>query len=416
MTGARVFRLPDVGEGLTEAEILRWLVRVGDRVEVNAALVEIETAKASVELPSPYAGVIEALHVDEGVIVAVGTPIVSIATDDAADAPAADPSPSAGEPAAAREAVLVGYGVATGSARRRRRAVGGAAPARPPSVPGAGRSRPRAKPLVRRLARELGVDLSAVPPSGPNGDVTRADVLAAQGRSATGAALPAGERVAVRGVRRAMASAMSASVASAPQAAVWVEVDITAGRARLDALRDLPQAHGVRLSPLVLAAAALVDAVREQPLLHGVWNDAPAGPEIVLPDEVGLGIAADTGRGLVVPVVREPQTDDLVALARRIQDAVSLARTGQARPADFLGGTVTLTNVGVFGIDGGLPILTPGQAAILAMGQVAQRPWVVDGQVAVRPVVQLTMAFDHRVLDGAQASAALASIATALAT
>lgn len=412
----RAFRLPDVGEGLTEAEVLRWCVAEGDAVEVNATLVEIETAKASVELPSPFAGVVAGIHVAEGQIVPVGTVIVSISVDGDDDSPGSAPLLSEDVPTGAgeREAVLVGYGVASGTARRRRRSAPGVVSAAAPRA-GGGARRPRAKPLVRKLARELGIELSAITPTGPNGDVTRADLVAAQEQRRP-AALPAGERIAVRGVRRAMAAAMTTSVATAPQAAVWVEVDVSVGLERLAALRESPGASEVRLSPLLLAAAALVDAVREQPLLHGVWHDQADGPQIVLPERVGLGVAADTGRGLVVPVVHDPQTDDLVGLGRRIQDVVALARTGQARPADFLGGTVTLTNVGVFGVDGGLPILTPGQAVILAMGRVAPRPWVVDGAVVARPVVQLTMTFDHRVLDGAQASAALAAIATALST
>jgi 2-oxoisovalerate dehydrogenase E2 component (dihydrolipoyl transacylase) len=416
MAVVRAFRLPDVGEGLTEAEVLRWCVAEGDAVEVNATLVEIETAKASVELPSPFAGVVAGIHVAEGQIVPVGTVIVSISVDGEDEAPGSGPLLSEDAPtgAAEREAVLVGYGVASGTARRRRRSAPDVASAAAPRA-GGGARRPRAKPLVRKLARELGIELSAITPTGTNGDVTRADLVAAQEQRTT-AALPAGERIAVRGVRRAMAAAMTTSVATAPQAAVWVEVDVSVGLGRLAALRKSPGASEVRLSPLLLAAAALVDAVREQPLLHGVWHDQADGPQIVLPDRVGLGVAADTGRGLVVPVVHDPQTDDLVGLGRRIQDVVALARTGQARPADFLGGTVTLTNVGVFGVDGGLPILTPGQAVILAMGRVAPRPWVVDGAVVARPVVQLTMTFDHRILDGAQASAALAGIATALST
>ncbi len=428
MADVRPFALPDVGEGLTEAEVLHWHVAVGDVVVVNQSLVEIETAKASVELPSPFEGTVAALHVAEGAIVPVGTVIISIAVDGPATTVDAEPGEptSAAQAPAAREAVLVGYGVTSGTARRRRRTAAVPAATHPvprtpaAAVPSAAAmtttiTRPRAKPLVRKLARELGVDLATVAPTGANGDVTRSDVLTAQSRSGVGAA-PAGERIPVRGVRRAMAAAMSASHSAAPQAAVWVEVDVTTAQEQIVALRARPDAADVRLSPLVLAAGALVDAVRAQPLLHGVWVDAADGPEIVLPERIGLGIAADTERGLVVPVVHDPSTDDLVDLARRIQRGVDLARSGAARPADFLGGTVTLTNVGVFGIDGGLPILTPGQAAILAVGRIAQRPWVVAGAVVARPVLQLTLTFDHRVLDGAQASAALSSIATALST
>lgn len=419
MTMTSDFRLPDVGEGLTEAEILRWQVAVGDHVEVNSTLVEIETAKASVELPSPFAGTIAAIHVAEGAVVPVGTVIVSITTEGDASGPAdgSDRSSAPAEPAAAadgqRTAVLVGYGVASGPVRRRRRTGAPAAPGRTPTMDGATRTRPRAKPPVRRLARELGIDLVRIRPTGRDGVVTRDDVLAASTTlAAASGPLPAGEQLVVRGVRRAMAAAMSTSVATAPQAAVWTSVDVSAGLARLASLRET--AGEVRLSPLALVASALVDAVRAQPLLHGTWHETQTGAVIVLPERIGLGIAADTGRGLVVPVVHEPPVDDVVALAMRIQQVVGLARSGAARPADLTGGTITLTNVGVFDVDGGLPILTPGQSAILAMGSVRQRPWVVDGQVLVRPVVQLTLVFDHRVLDGAQASAALAGIAAAL--
>lgn len=414
MPQIRSFALPDVGEGLTEAEILHWLVAAGDTVEVNTVLVEIETAKASVELPSPYAGVIETIHVAEGAIVPVGTPLVSIAVA-GTDGDDAEPDSSATAPQ--REAVLVGYGVEQGSARRRRRVPAAASattavttPAAPHRTEAPSTARARAKPPVRRLARELGVDLRQVPPTGTQGEVTRGDVVAAH----AAAALPAGTRVPVRGVRRAMATAMTQSAATAPQASVWLDVDLSAALARLTAVRAQPEAEGVRLTPLVLVAQALVRAVREQPLLHATWHEEPDGPVLVLPERVGLGIATDTPRGLLVPVVPDPPADDLVALGRVVQRVVDVARVGDATPADLTGGTVTLTNVGVLGVDGGVPILTPGQSAILAMGRTADRPWVVDGQVVARPVLQLTLTFDHRVLDGAQAAAALSSIAAAL--
>ncbi len=430
MSDLRSFALPDVGEGLTEAEILRWDVAVGDRVEVNTVLVEIETAKASVELPCPFAGVIAAIHVAEGAIVPVGTPLVSIAVEGrTADAPApAEPAaaPGAGAPAdgpgadgppagapARREAVLVGYGVQTETPRRRRARVapaGSPAPAAPGSTTAPRTGRVRAKPPVRKLARDLRIDLTRVVPTGRHGEVTRADVMTAH----SAVAAPAGTPVPVRGVRRAMAVAMAQSAATAPQASVWLEVDLTGATARLTQARARAAATGVRVTLLALVAQALLRTVRDQPLLNAAWHEGSDGPVVVLPDRIGLGIATDTPRGLLVPVVADPPVDDAVALAERIQRSVDSARSGQASVAELTGGTVTITNVGVLGVDGGIPILTPGQSAILAMGRASERPWVVDGQVVVRPVMQLTLTFDHRVLDGAQAGAALAAIAAHL--
>jgi len=406
----RSFALPDVGEGLTEAEILRWDVGVGDAVEVNTVLVEIETAKASVELPSPYAGTITAIHVDEGAIVPVGTVLISVEVDDgqAPAEPAEHVAAPVAEPAERPTAVLVGYGVATGPTRRRRRSGPGHTPVRALAAPTG--LRPRAKPPVRRLARELGVDLAGLVATGPNGVVSRADVMAAH--AATTA--PAGERIAVRGVRRAMAAAMVASATTAPQASVWVEVDLTAALARLELARSAPVAAGVRITALALVAQALLRAGREQPLLHSAWHDQPDGPVLVVPEHLGLGIATDTARGLLVPVVADPPVDDLVELAGRIQRAVDSARSGAATPRDLTGGTVTITNVGVLGVDGGIPILTPGQSVIVAMGRALDRPWVVDGAVVARPVMQVTLTFDHRVLDGAQAASVLARVAAEL--
>ena len=418
MSELRVFNLPDVGEGLTEAEILRWHVRPGDAVAVNDMVVEIETAKASVELPCPYAGTVAELHVVEGAIVPVGSPIITIET-------AALPAVGGGE----RQAVLVGYGVRADVpvARRARRPADVVAGS---NREGASTGRSRAKPLVRKLARDLGVDLAAISASGPNGEVTREDVLSASGGSAVAVAAPApahtptpttapatvaGERIPVRGVQRAMADAMVQSAFTAPHVTEWVDVDMARAMEVLAKLREHPSSADVRISPMILVAAALVRAAVEQPIINSTWVDAPDGVHVVLHRDVNLGIAADTPRGLLVPCIKGASALGVVDLARAVQDLIDTARAGRATPADLTGGTITLTNIGVFGIDGGTPILNPGQTAILAMGRILDRPWVVDGHVVVRPVMQLSLSFDHRVIDGASGSRALRSVADFLA-
>ncbi len=428
MSEQRSFALPDVGEGLTEAEILRWHVQPGDLVEVNQLIVEIETAKASVELPCPFAGTVGALLVDVGAVVPVGTPIITI---EMADAPQQ----------AERQAVLVGYGVKEGtpSGRRRRRVPGTEAsegsPAEDVAVapsdessdepvgPAATRtSGPAlAKPPVRRLARELGVDLTLVTPTGQNGDVTRSDVLSASGSDPSigrpGAARPADvqtrsdERMPVRGVQRAMADAMVQSAFTAPHVTEWVDVDMSRALQVLDRLRALPESADLRVSPMILVAAGLIRAARAHPRINSSWVDGPDGPHVDVHGEVHLGIAADTPRGLLVPCLKGATDLGILELARRVQQLIDTAREGRATPADLTGGTITLTNIGVFGIDGGTPILSPGQTSILAMGRILDRPWVVDGAVVARPVMQLSLSFDHRVIDGALGSRALRSVA-----
>jgi 2-oxoisovalerate dehydrogenase E2 component (dihydrolipoyl transacylase) len=428
MTSAQVFTLPDVGEGLTEAEILRWHVRPGDVVTVNQPIVEIETAKASVELPCPYSGTVAELHVAEGAVVPVGTPIITI-TGLAAQAPH--------EPG--RQAVLVGYGVKeSGTASRRRRRVASEPvdePVDEPGSPAAVEQEPavdepvadaapapkgpvRAKPLVRKLARERGVDLASIVPTGPSGDVTRDDVMrAAAGRPAAKVrgGGTAGERAPVRGVQRAMAEAMVHSAFTAPHVTEWVDVDVSRSMELVRRLREDPAFSDVRITPMILVAAGLIRAARQFPRVNSTWVDTADGADVVIHPEVNLGIAADTPRGLLVPTLKGATRLGLVALARRVQELIDTARAGRSTPADLTGGTITLTNVGVFGVDGGTPILTPGQTAILAMGRVLDRPWVVDGRVVARPVMQLSLSFDHRVVDGALGSRALRSVADFLA-
>jgi pyruvate dehydrogenase E2 component (dihydrolipoamide acetyltransferase) len=409
MSEVRAFALPDVGEGLTEAEILRWHVRPGDVVKVNQIIVEIETAKASVELPCPFAGTVTELLVAEGTIVPVGAPIITVETPDAAARPE-------------RQAVLVGYGVREGGAeprRRRRRDLTAASEGAPATAS------VRAKPPVRKLARDLGVDLAAVTPTGVHGEVTRADVLGAGSGAASASAVasaaasapaPAsaampGDRLPVRGVHRAMADAMVQSAFTAPHVTEWVDVDMSRALAAVARLRDLPGAGDLRITPMILVAAGLVRAATRYPMINSTWVDAPDGPHVMIHGEVNLGIAADTPRGLLVPTIKGAALLGLLDLARAVQVLIETARAGRSTPADLSGGTISLTNIGVFGIDGGTPILSPGQTAILAMGRIIDRAWVVDGQVVARPVMQLALSFDHRVIDGALGSRALRSVA-----
>jgi 2-oxoisovalerate dehydrogenase E2 component (dihydrolipoyl transacylase) len=468
MAELKQFRLPDVGEGLTEADIVKWHVQPGDRVTINQIIVEIETAKAVVELPCPFEGVVAALLVPEGATADVGTPIISVdVSPDAGDAAAdqsADGAADQGEAATAdalaedlvppppaeagaepgihgtlapkpeRQAVLVGYGVKLGSTKRRaRKAPGldaGAAAASAASTTTttttteinwpAGASRPDrgerptmlAKPPVRKLARDRGVDLSTLEGTGPGGSITREDVLSAAGGGAARpaqlaavASVPREERIPIRGVRKHTAAAVTASAFSAPHVTTFLQVDMTETMAATRRLRSLPDFDGVRVSPLLFVAKALLVAAARQPMINSSWDEA--AQEIVVKHYVNLGIAAATDRGLIVPNIKDAHALSLPALARALQDLTETARAGKATPADLTGGTITITNVGVFGVDAGTPILTPGEAAILAFGQVKDAPWVHEGQLAVRRAATLALSFDHRIVDGDMGSAVL---------
>ena len=400
MTEPRVFRLPDVGEGLIEAEVLRWLVAVGDEVAVNDPIVEIETAKASVELPSPFAGRVLALHASAGQVLPVGVPLISFDGGDGGDVGDAPAVPE-------REAVLVGYGVApTASVRRRKRTVAAAPVAAPVAAPAA--SRPLASPLVRVLAREWGVELALVSATGHRGQVTRADLARHRESASSLGGTP------VRGVQRSMAAAMTRS-AAIPQASLWVDVDVTSSQSTLERLRADAAFEGARVTMLTLVASAVLAAARDHPLVTSRWHELPDGSaEIVESPLLNLGIAADTARGLVVPVVADAGGRTLPELATEITRLIEASRAGSLSPADLSGGTLTITNVGVFGIDGGLPLLNPGESVIVAMGQARPRPWVVGDSIVPRPVMQLVISFDHRVLDGAAASRFLADVARGL--
>ena len=428
------FRLPDVGEGLTEAEVVTWRVARGDTVAVNDVVVEIETAKSLVELPSPFAGVVRDLLVEPGVTVEVGTPIIAVDVEGAVGAPEdGDGADGGGDEDPGGN--LVGYGPTRRASRRRARTSGPSAPPRaaepapapepepapeptpeptPASAPAA---RPLAAPPVRLLARDRGVDLAAVTPTGGRGEVTRADVLAHASAPArttpTAPTAAAGEtRVPVRGVRRAMADAMVRSVAQAPQATLFHTLDVTRTVKLVAAMKADERFADVRVSPLVVAVRAVVLALARTPEMGARWDEA-AG-EVVVPAGAHVGVAAATPRGLVVPVLRDAHTLDLHGLAAGLTALTTTAREGRTPPAAMTGGTFTVTNIGALGIESGAPILNPGETGILATGAFARRPWVHRGKVRPRWTATLALTVDHRVVDGAQAGRFLADVAAVL--
>jgi 2-oxoisovalerate dehydrogenase E2 component (dihydrolipoyl transacylase) len=456
MTERKEFRLPDVGEGLAEADIVTWRVKPGDPVTINQIIVEIETAKAVVELPSPFEGVVAQLMVDEGQTVDVGTPIIAVDTPGGDDQPpAAAPASASAAGGAERQPVLVGYGVKTAATRRRPRkttpmAPTAAAPAatEAPTDPAPatatpvkegptatavrdknGGGRALAKPPVRKLARDLGVDLSQLTGTGPSGSITRDDIqravaepgpVAAPSASAPAALVapaaalvaPDGpareERIPVRGVRKHTAEAVAGSAFTAPHVTEFLEVDVTGTMAAVARIRTLPEFEGLRVSPLLLVARALLVAAARHPMINSSWDEQTQ--EIVVRHYVNLGFAAATDRGLLVPNIKDAQALSLPGLARAFADLVATARDGRCSVAQLTGGTITITNVGVFGVDAGTPILTPGEAAILAFGRIREAPWVHDGQLAVRQVTTLSLSFDHRIVDGELGSAVLRDV------
>ena len=505
------FLLPDVGEGLTEAEIVSWKVKVGDVIEINDVIVEIETAKSLVELPSPYEGTVLALMVSEGETVEVGTPIISVGDPSAAPAPAAPAAPQTesdpylgmaqkagaadggGETAPApadlsamdlsnpaasgsmEGASLVGRIKAErGPMRRARRgsaspsteagaqtqmqvqgafSPGGAqsqdvlpadeppvpavdqrpAPATAPAealVPASVQAEPvdvraLAKPPVRKLAKDLGVDLATLTGSGPSGSITRDDVQGA----ASGAAAPAtasaapvasasavstpGERETrepIKGVRKMMATAMSQSAFTSPHVTEWITVDVTATMQLVERLKARRELRDVRISPLLVLSRAVILAMKRTPEINSFWDEA--AQEVVLKHYVNLGIAAATPRGLVVPNVKDAESMSLTELAGALGELTATAREGRTQPAEMSGGTFTITNVGVFGVDAGTPIINPGESAILCFGAINKRPWVDEaGEIVVRDVTTLALSFDHRHIDGEKGSRFLADVA-----
>jgi pyruvate dehydrogenase E2 component (dihydrolipoamide acetyltransferase) len=428
----REFRLPDVGEGLTEAEILRWAVAPGDQVEINQVIVEVETAKAVVELPSPFQGAVATLHAEAGETVEVGKTIITIET--AAAESHERPSEAAAEETS--EKLLVGYGP-RGDRSARRRASGTspavsvapepnvAAPLPQTPISSNGKSsRPLAKPPVRRLAKDLGVDLGSISATGQGGTISRDDVqraAAANGSEQTTGGLACADgretRIPVRGVRKHTAAAMVASAFTAPHVTEFVTVDITETMALRDRIAARREFNEARVSPLLFVARALMLAIRRTPEINSSWDEL--AQEIVVKHYVNLGIAAATERGLVVPNIRDADGKSLLELAKALAELTRTARAGKTSPAEMSQGTITITNVGVFGVDTGTPILNPGEAAILALGAVRRTPWVVtgaDGEEHIEPrwVTQLALSFDHRIVDGQQGSTVLADIAAVL--
>ena len=505
------FRLPDPGEGLTEAEIVTWKVKVGDTVKVNDIVVEVETAKSLVELPVPFAGTVAALLVSEGDMVEVGTPIISVETgpvpsgdsapttvEDAPDAGAVEPglegspapkvtdtsgaaAPQQADAATAEEieegkiggttstgrtAVLVGYGVKNTEAKRRPRKatadtpepegeIGGRhevrlnptrvaqskrpagsptaapAPAAAMTAQASRADRPLAKPPVRKLAKDLGIDLGEVTGTGEGGVVTRADVeqYATAGPAHTAPAAGAQTSVApgeretrepIKGVRKMMAQAMVGSAFGAPHVTEWITVDVTRTMELVESLKKDKAFRDVKVTPMLVLAKAMCLAIRRHPLINSTWDED--AQEIVVKHYVNLGIAAATPRGLVVPNIKDADAMGLVELAEAIGALTATAREGRTQPADMADGTITITNVGVFGVDLGTPIINPGESAIMAFGAVRRMPWVVEvetgsgvsEEIVPRWVSQLALSFDHRHIDGELGSRFLADVASIL--
>lgn len=433
------FLLPDPGEGLTEADIISWKVAEGDTVTVNQILVEIETAKSLVELPSPHAGVIAKLLVEEGQTVEVGTPILQFEGDGSAsgDTPAADAADDSAEDEGSGPN-LVGYGTTAQSKRRRPRKGQQAQPEAPAAAAPAAEAKPAAqpepaaparaghalaKPPVRKLAKDNGIDLADVPATGEGGIVTRADLMKymesgqastaaapATGTSAAAAAPGTEERIPFKGVTKFMAQAMVDSAFTAPHVTEFLDVDMTATMELVRRFKASGVLGDVKLSPLAVVAKAVTWAVARNPRI----NSSLEGDEIVVKHYVNLGIAAATPRGLVVPNIKDAHAMGLGQLAGEIRELALTAREGRTTPAAQTGGTITITNVGVFGVDAGTPIINPGEAAILAFGQVRQRPWVVDGEIVPREITTLAVSADHRLVDGEIISKFLADVGRAL--
>ena len=469
----KTFNLPDPGEGLVEAEIVEWKVSPGDAVKVNDMVLEIETAKSLVELPIPWAGTVKALLVEVGQTIDVGTPIISIDDGLGGDEPPAVAPSIPGEKTApaegASEAILVGYGAKAGATARRPRkgrsapapvaaaiteteqvavATPVAEPVAPaarvaspaPAVSGSGAvaGRPKAKPPVRKLAKDLGIDLASVTPTGVDGIITRDDVtshasapavngVGAQPDSATAVAptasrMPFGSgerevRTPIKGVRKMTAQAMVGSAFTAPHVTEWITIDVTKTMELVDRLKGGREFKDVKVTPLLVLARALVLAVKRNPGMNATWDEA--AQEIVQKNYVNLGIAAATPRGLIVPNIKDAHAMTMLELAQAIGALTATAREGRTQPAEMSGGTMTITNVGVFGVDSGTPIINPGESAIVCFGAIRKQPWVVtdaDGndEIAIRHVTQLAVSFDHRLIDGELGSRFLSDLAAIL--
>ncbi|MFE6925859.1 dihydrolipoamide acetyltransferase family protein [Nocardia sp. NPDC057663] len=417
------FRLPDLGEGLADGDLVSWAVAVGDTVELNQTIAEVETAKAVVALPSPFSGVVVELLAQPGDTVPVGAPLIRVRNDLEVTAPPTAES-------VARNDVLVGYGPEAESTSRRSKSVPAAAmAANTPST-----HRAAATPAARKLAKELGIDLWFVAGSGPEGAVTVEDVRSAvpvtaprtPARLADVTPTPANghagdadggliepmareERTPITGIRKRTAAAMLASARTIPQASTFVTVDCTASMELLDHLRTTKSFEGLTLTPLALVAKATLAALAEYPGINTAWDEQ--NQEIVTRHYVNLGIAVASDRGLLVPNLKDAQSLNLRELCREIAYSATTARSGNAAPADLRGGTFTITNVGVFGVDSGVPLVNPGEAAILCLGSIRKRPWVFRDELAVRWVTTLGLSFDHRMIDGELGARFLATTA-----
>ena len=448
MSQLAYFNLPDVGEGLTEAEIVSWKVKPGDTVGINQVIVEIETAKSLVELPCPFAGVVSELLANEGDTVEVGKPIISVTVVGAVVGSATasiDPAAAASSAAAAHSTVsdtaasvsaeekqpnLVGYGSAGhGSSRRRGRTSSNVLPAQTAAtaalpVAAATTAMPIikvndesiiAKPPVRKLAKDLGVDLGSVNPTGTAGEVTREDVLAAASQasvfrnlSTPQAPSAREERIPVKGVRKAIATAMVQSAFTAPHVSIFVDVDATRTMEYVKRLKASTDFAGVKVSPVLIMAKAMIWAVRRNPTVNSTWTDE----EIIVHNFVNFGVAAATPRGLIVPNIKDADKMSMLELAKALEQLTYTARDGKTTPADMRDGTITLTNIGVFGVDTGTPILNPGEVGIVALGSIRPKPWVVNNEIQVRQVTTIGATFDHRVVDGDVASRFVQDVAS----
>jgi pyruvate dehydrogenase E2 component (dihydrolipoamide acetyltransferase) len=439
-----MFNLPDVGEGLTEAEIVSWKVAPGDTVTVNQVICEIETAKSIVELPCPFSGTVEQLLAKEGDTVGVGMPIISVQSEGSVlvAGPITTSIPIVPESASTHQAAadvaasvasdenkpnLVGYGSSAHGGTRRKRATGITTPA---VVPSATSSMPVspvvassvstdviAKPPIRKLAKDLNVDLSKVQATGLAGEITREDVVNAASQASVFRNLktPAApsereERIPVKGVRKAIATAMVQSAFTAPHVSIFVDVDATRTMEYVKRLKASTDFAGVKVTPLLLMAKAMMWAVRRNPTVNSTWTDT----EIIVHNFVNFGVAAATPRGLIVPNIKDADKMSMFELAQAIEQLAATAREGKTTPEDMKDGTITITNIGVFGVDTGTPILNPGQVAIVALGSIRPKPWVVNNEIVIRQVTTIGATFDHRVVDGDVASRFVQDVASVI--
>jgi 2-oxoisovalerate dehydrogenase E2 component (dihydrolipoyl transacylase) len=450
MSQIAYFDLPDVGEGLTEAEIVTWKVKVGDTVSVNQIIVEIETAKSLVELPCPFAGVVTQLLANEGDTVNVGSPIIGVEVSVATAAVAAGSAPTSMHSAVAQNAVnteaietisevsssgaeekpepnLVGYGVSAAAPSRRKRGVAplaAAASLANATAPGTDliaivptADVVLAKPPIRKLAKDMNVDIAKVKATGVSGEVTREDVLAAaqvasvfKNQTTPEPKTEREERIPVKGVRKAIATAMVQSAFTAPHVSIFVDVDATRTMEYVKRLKASADFAGVKVTPLLIMAKAMIWAARRNPTVNSTWTDT----EIIVHNYVNFGVAAATPRGLIVPNVKDADKLSMLELAMALEKLAATAREGRTTPADMANGTITVTNIGVFGVDTGTPILNPGEVGIVALGSIRPKPWVVDNEILIRQVTTIGATFDHRVVDGDVASRFVQDVASVI--